>query len=157
MEKFKSNKGFETTDTTSTNSQFKINFNDFYHLNDKSKSKGTNNKIKNTINTLNSLCLSLSNNFNNFISHFQRKNFELLGNLFNLFGTMKNHLDVFLFKNLMENNNILNPNLFQENVQNDYGGKISHEKIEKLNSISSVNLSYFQTLNNNIVSTKKIK
>ena len=140
--KFKSNenkKDFEIIDTLSINSLLKIHLNNFYQLKNRKQSKDISNKTKNTTTTLNSLCFSLQNNFKNFICCFQNRKNELHNILINLMGTRDNSLNDCLFKNLSQNNQIINPNQY----------------ISPKNR-NSRNLSFFQTLNNNIVSAKKI-
>ena len=149
--KFKSianKKDFEIIDTISINSLIKIHLNNFYQLKNRKQSKD----IKAT---LNSLFLSLQNNFKNFICCFQNRKNGLDNTLINLMGMINNSLNDCLFKNQPQNNQIINPNqdIFPKTLKN----KDFNKNIEKLNNINFGNLSFFQILNNNIVSTKKIK
>lgn len=132
-------------DTISINSLLKINLNNYYQLQNRRQSKDINNKTKNTTTTLNSLCLSLQNNFKNFICYFRKRNDGLHNILINLRGTIKNSLNNYLFKNQLINEQ--NQCIFPKTIKN--------ENFEKLNKLNSGNLSFFETLNNNIVSTKK--
>ena len=135
-------------------SLLKIHLNNFYQLKNRKQSKDISNKTKNTTTTLNSLCFSLQNNFKNFICCFQNRKNELHNILINLMGTRDNSLNDCLFKNLSQNNQIINPNQYisPKTVKN----KDFYKNIVKFNNRNSRNLSFFQTLNNNIVSAKKI-